>query len=145
MADEIVINKQAFFDRLGQLYSTWKSERRSNPNDSNTLFGGTSSIVVVSGKAEESSTYQKNNALHFWLLGYEFPATLMLLTPEAFWVVTTAKKAKHLESLKNGKIPVETLVVTKDPESKTKAFDKCLDVIKSAGVSLSRQQPLGRI
>jgi nucleosome binding factor SPN SPT16 subunit len=35
--------------------------------------------------------------------------------------------------LLNGKIPVETLVVTKEPESKTKAFDKCLDIIKSAG------------
>lgn len=137
MAEEIVINKDAFFERLGQLYTAWKSERRSNLNDASALFGGAASIVIVSGKAEEASTYQKNNALHFWLLGYEFPATLMVLTPEAFWVVTTAKKAKHLEVLRNGKIPVETLVVSKDPESKTKAFEKCLDVIKSAGVSLS--------
>lgn len=43
--------------------------------------------------------------------------------------------AKHLEPLKNGKIPVEILVTTKDPESKSKAFEKCLEVIKSAGVS----------
>jgi len=43
--------------------------------------------------------------------------------------------AKHLEGLKNGKIPLELLVVSKDPESKTKAFEKCLDVIKGAGAS----------
>jgi Xaa-Pro aminopeptidase len=43
-------------------------------------------------------------------------------------------KAKHLEPLKEGKIPVEILVTTKDPESKTKAFEKCLEVIKGAGV-----------
>lgn len=43
--------------------------------------------------------------------------------------------AELLEPLKNGKIPVELLVTTKDPESKTKAFEKCLDVIKGAGVS----------
>jgi len=30
--------------------------------------------------------------LQFWLLGYEFPATLFLITPEKFYVVTTAKK-----------------------------------------------------
>lgn len=28
----------------------------------------------------------------FWLLGYEFPATLLVLTTEAMYVVTTAKK-----------------------------------------------------
>lgn len=44
--------------------------------------------------------------------------------------------AKHLEPLKGGKIPVEILVTTKDPESKAKAFEKCLDVIKNAGVSI---------
>lgn len=48
----------------------------------------------------------------------------------------SVSSAKHLEPLKNGKIPVEILVTSKDPESKTKAFDKCLDVIKGAGVSL---------
>jgi hypothetical protein len=44
--------------------------------------------------------------------------------------------AELLEPLKGGKIPVELLVTTKDPESKTKAFEKCLDVIKGAGVSI---------
>jgi Xaa-Pro aminopeptidase len=39
-----------------------------------------------------------------------------------------------LEPLKGGKIPVEILVTTKDPEEKAKAFYKCLDVIKNAGV-----------
>lgn len=42
--------------------------------------------------------------------------------------------AKHLEHLKGGKIPVEILVTTKDAEQKAKVFEKCLDVIKSAGV-----------
>lgn len=42
--------------------------------------------------------------------------------------------AKHLEPLKGGKIPVEILVTTKDQEEKTKLFEKCVDIIKSAGV-----------
>ena len=42
--------------------------------------------------------------------------------------------AEHLKSLKNGKIPVEVLTVdNKKPETKTEAFDKCLDIIKGAG------------
>lgn len=44
--------------------------------------------------------------------------------------------AKHLEPLKGGKIPVEILVTTKDAEQKTKIFEKCLDIIKTAGVSI---------
>ena len=84
--------------------------------------------------------------VQFWLLGYEFPGTLMILSQEAVYIVTTAKKAKHLESLKNGPIPVETLVVTKEPDTKTKVFDKCLDVIKTAGKkvgTLAKPEPSG--
>jgi nucleosome binding factor SPN SPT16 subunit len=59
--------------------------------------------------------------------------------------LTTA--AKHLENLKNGKIPVETLVVTKEQESKTKAFEKCLDIIKGAGKKVgtiaAKREPTG--
>lgn len=55
--------------------------------------------------------------------------------------------AKHLQSLKNGKIPVETLVVTKEPESKTKAFERCLDIIKGAGKKVgtitAKKEPTG--
>ncbi|CAL5872278.1 uncharacterized protein PFLUO_LOCUS6539 [Penicillium psychrofluorescens] len=129
MAEEIVIDKTTFFNRLSNLYSTWKTDKRTG----NALFDGAGSIVILMGKTDEENSFQKSNAMHFWLLGYEFPATLLVLTTEALYVVTAAKKAKHLEPLKNGKIPVEILVTTKDPESKTKAFEKCLDVIKGAG------------
>ncbi|KAJ5619571.1 hypothetical protein N7510_003555 [Penicillium lagena] len=129
MAEEIVIDKTTFFNRLSNLYSTWKTDKRTG----NALFDGAGSIVILMGKTDEENSFQKSNAMHFWLLGYEFPATLLVLTTEALYVVTAAKKAKHLEPLKGGKIPVEILVTTKDPESKTKAFEKCLDVIKGAG------------
>lgn len=142
--DQIVIDASTFFDRLSHFYTSWKADKRSAAD---ALFGGVGSIVVLAGKAEQESSYQKNNALHFWLLGYEFPATLLLFTTEAFYVVTTAKKAKHLENLKNGKIPVETLIVTKNPESKAKAFERCLDIIKGAGKKVgtiaAKKEPTG--
>lgn len=102
------------------------------------------------------------NTFQFWLLGYEFPGTLMVFTPAAMYVVTTEKKgawqrsqprslrrqltlplAKHLQNLKNGKIPVEILTVdTKKPETRTQAFEKCLDVIKSAGKKVGTMSKL---
>ncbi|EEH38707.2 FACT complex subunit spt16 [Paracoccidioides lutzii Pb01] len=129
MAEEIKIDKATFFNRLSALYSAWRADKRS----SNPVFAGSSSIVILMGKTEEANSFQKNNAMHFWLLGYEFPATLFVFTTEAMYVVTTAKKAKHLEHLKGGKIPVEILVTTKDTDQKAKVFEKCLDVIKNAG------------
>ncbi|KAF4214342.1 hypothetical protein CNMCM8980_004672 [Aspergillus fumigatiaffinis] len=134
MAEEIVIDKTLFFNRLSSFYAAWRADKRS----SHPTFGGVGSIVILMGKTDEANTFQKNNAMHFWLLGYEFPATLLVFTLEAVYVVTTAKKegihsAKHLEPLRGGKIPVEILVTTKDPEGKLRSFEKCIEVIRSAG------------
>ncbi|KAI4288662.1 MAG: hypothetical protein L6R35_002080 [Caloplaca aegaea] len=129
MADEVKIDSQTFQTRLSTLTQAWKTDRRSN----DALFGGVGSIVVLMGKNEEAASYHKNNAMHYWLLGYEFPATLMVFTADALWVVTTTKKAKHLEPLKGGKIPIEVLSRSKDSEQNAKQFEKCLEVIKSSG------------
>ncbi|TVY40043.1 FACT complex subunit [Lachnellula subtilissima] len=128
MAD-IKIDKNLFQERLAHFVSAWKADKRSG----DTLFGGASSILVLMGKTEESAQFQKNNAIHFWLLGYEFPATLFLFTLDTLYIVTTAKKAKHLEHLKGGKIPLEVLVRGKDAEANEKLFLKIADSIKSAG------------
>ncbi|RAQ49895.1 transcription elongation complex subunit (Cdc68) [Aspergillus flavus] len=150
MAEEIVIDKSAFFNRLSSFFAAWKADKRPG----HAVFGGVGSIVILMGKTDEANSFQKNNAMHFWLLGYEFPATLMVFTTDMMYVVTTAKKgedwpntdsaylsantgllnvAKHLEPLKGGKIPVEILVTSKDPEEKSRSFEKCLEVIKNAG------------
>ncbi|EIT80314.1 FACT complex subunit spt16 [Aspergillus flavus] len=129
MAEEIVIDKSAFFNRLSSFFAAWKADKRPG----HAVFGGVGSIVILMGKTDEANSFQKNNAMHFWLLGYEFPATLMVFTTDMMYVVTTAKKAKHLEPLKGGKIPVEILVTSKDPDEKSRSFEKCLEVIKNAG------------
>ncbi|TVY36366.1 FACT complex subunit [Lachnellula occidentalis] len=128
MAD-IKIDKNLFQERLSHFVSAWKADKRSG----DSLFGGASSILVLMGKTEESAQFQKNNAIHFWLLGYEFPATLFLFTLDTLYIVTTAKKAKHLEPLKGGRIPIEVLVRGKDAEANEKLFLKITDSIKSAG------------
>jgi nucleosome binding factor SPN SPT16 subunit len=127
---EISIDKQLFHERLSHFNSAWKADKRAG----DAVFGGANSILILMGKTEESAQFQKNNALHFWLLGYEFPATLFLFTLDALYVVTTAKKAKHLEPLKGGKIPLEILIRGKDAGENTKLFEKINDVIKSSGV-----------
>ncbi|KAI4120396.1 MAG: hypothetical protein LQ338_007056 [Usnochroma carphineum] len=142
MADEVKIDSQTFHARLSTLTQAWKTDRRSG----DALFGGVGSFIVLMGKNEESANYQKSNAMHYWLLGYEFPATLLVFTPDALWVVTTTKKAKHLEPLKGGKTPIEILSRAKDPDVNAKHFEKCLELIKTSGKKvgvLAKDTPAG--
>ena len=129
MADEVSIDKATFHTRLSSLIGQWKADKRSG----NNVFGDVGSIAVVMGKSDEAAGFHKANALQFWLLGYEFPATLFLITLEAMYIVTTKKKATYLEGLKDGKTPVEIIVRGKDAEENAKQFERCLDSIKNAG------------
>ncbi|KAM3086959.1 FACT complex subunit spt16 [Clarireedia jacksonii] len=126
---EIKIDKSLFQERLSHFISAWKADKRGG----DAVFNGANSILILMGKTEDAASFQKNNAIHFWLLGYEFPATLFLFTLDTLYIVTTAKKAKHLEPLKGGKIPLEVLVRGKDAEQNEKLFTKIADVIKSSG------------
>jgi nucleosome binding factor SPN SPT16 subunit len=128
MAD-IKIDSKVFQERIGHFINAWKADKRTG----DALFNGASSIVINMGKAEEVPEFYKNNAVHFWLLGYEFPTTLMLFTLDTLYIITTQKKAKYLDQIKGGRIPVEVLVRGKDAAENEKLFVKIADIIKSAG------------
>ncbi|KAK4122365.1 SPT16-domain-containing protein [Parathielavia appendiculata] len=128
MAD-IKIDSKAFQERLSHFVSAWKADKRSG----DALFTGASSIVILMGKVDEEPEFHKNNAMHFWLLGYEFPTTLMLFTLDTLYILTTQKKAKYLDQIKGGRFPVEVLVRGKDAAENEKLFVKITDAIKAAG------------
>jgi nucleosome binding factor SPN SPT16 subunit len=118
MSEAIKIDNKLFQERISHFINAWKADKRSG----DALFGGASSIIVMMGKMEEVQGFQKNNAMHvslvpapadspfsqtlgpstlawltypflqFWLLGYEFPTTLMLFTTETLYILTTQKK-----------------------------------------------------
>ena len=62
---DVKLDKQTFHDRLSHLYTAWKADKRSG----DSVFGGISSIVILMGKAEETSSYQKTNAIHVSVAG----------------------------------------------------------------------------
>ncbi|KAL1835963.1 hypothetical protein VTJ49DRAFT_5761 [Mycothermus thermophilus] len=158
MAD-IKIDTKTFQERLSHFIAAWKADKRSG----DALFAGASSIVILMGKVDQEQEFHKNNAMHvrfplssstdtsrdahkpfvfktaddlqFWLLGYEFPGTLMLFTLDTLYILTTQKKAKYLDQIKGGRFPVEVLVRGKDNAENEKLFIKITDAIKAAGVS----------
>ncbi|EPE03114.1 fact complex subunit spt-16 [Ophiostoma piceae UAMH 11346] len=131
---EITIDGKLFQERVSELANAWKADTKRGGSDG--IFAGAGSILVMMGKVEEAPEFHKTNAMHFWLLGYEFPTTLMLFTPETLYIVTTQKKAKYLDQIKNGRFPVEVLVRGKDAAENEKLFIKVIDIIKGAGKKL---------
>ncbi|KAI9708840.1 MAG: FACT complex subunit spt16 [Chrysothrix sp. TS-e1954] len=141
-AGDVVIDKDTFQNRLTSFLTEWRNDKRNN----DVLFGGATSIAIVFGKTDEVVGFQKNNAFQYWLLGYEFPVTLILLTLEKTYIVTTKKKASYLEPLNSSKTPIELLLRGKDHDENMKLFDKCTEIIKSSGKKhgvLAKLQPIG--
>lgn len=55
MADDIVIDKQLFHERLNSFITKWKADKRSG----DSIFSGAGSIATAVGKASEPTSYLK--------------------------------------------------------------------------------------
>ena len=55
MADDIVIDKQLFHERLSNFVTKWKTDKRAGDQ----IFQGAGSIATVVGKASEEGSYLK--------------------------------------------------------------------------------------
>jgi hypothetical protein len=55
MADDIVIDKQLFHERLSSLVTKWKADKRSG----DAIFQGASGIAAMVGKPSDPGTYLK--------------------------------------------------------------------------------------
>ncbi|GMM33338.1 chromatin-remodeling protein [Saccharomycopsis crataegensis] len=95
------------------------------------IFNNTQSLLIVIGANDEGNPYQKSTVLHNWLLGYQFPATALLITKQRVIFVTSGPKARHLSGVKSPNVLIWTR--NKDPEHNKKLFENLVEEIKSAG------------
>ncbi|EPY53715.1 FACT complex component Spt16 [Schizosaccharomyces cryophilus OY26] len=126
---EYHIDANVFHKRLNLLLSSWKEA-----SDANELFQGCESILVVIGTADVPNPYQKSAAMHTWLLGYEFPSTLMLVEKERVTFLTSNTKASMLAQLletDNKAIDVNILKRTKDPAENRALFDEIIKYLRA--------------
>lgn len=88
---DLQINAERFFqrlDRLQQNIATHKTE----------LWGSSDAVCIPLGtKSEDTLDYSKSQSLHIYLMGYEFPDSIILITRNAFYFMATAKKCKILQ------------------------------------------------
>lgn len=100
--------------------------------------GSPNCLLFVVGSSDEEDPYKKSTILHNWLLGYEFPATLIAVLPGKVVVITGAGKAKHLEQAVKmfEQLPVKLELwqrKSKDVEYNEKLFKDIIELIKVAG------------
>ncbi|XP_043688683.1 FACT complex subunit SPT16-like [Telopea speciosissima] len=87
------INLENFSKRLKSFYSHWK-------NHKSDLWGSSDVIAIATPPASEDLRYLKSSALNIWLLGYEFPETVMVFMKRQIHFLCSQKKASLLEVIK---------------------------------------------
>ncbi|KAJ2744747.1 FACT complex subunit spt16 [Coemansia sp. BCRC 34301] len=78
------------------------------------------------------------DSLEMWLLGYEFPNTMMLMTKSKLYIVASPKKAKILEIIQDtpDSVSLEILVHGKEADKNKAMFGKLVSALKSSGSTI---------
>ncbi|XP_057464281.1 FACT complex subunit SPT16-like isoform X2 [Actinidia eriantha] len=92
-ASAYTINLDSFGKRLKMLYSHW-----SEYNDD--LWGASEALAIATPPPSEDLRYLKSSALNVWLVGYEFPDTIMVFMKTQIHFLCSQKKASLLEVVK---------------------------------------------
>ncbi|PPD81252.1 hypothetical protein GOBAR_DD21825 [Gossypium barbadense] len=87
------INLDNFSKRLKALYSHWNEHKPE-------LWGSSDVFAVATPPTSEDLRYLKSSALNVWLLGYEFPETIIVFTKKQIHFLCSQKKVSLLEVVK---------------------------------------------
>ncbi|CAK7340461.1 unnamed protein product [Dovyalis caffra] len=92
-ANPYAIDLDNFTKRLNMLYSHWKEHH-------NDLWGASDALAIATPPASEDLRYLKSSALNIWLVGYEFPETIMIFLKKQIHFLCSQKKASLLDVVK---------------------------------------------
>ncbi|XP_073045483.1 FACT complex subunit SPT16 [Primulina eburnea] len=92
-ANAYTINLEIFSKRLKMLYTNW-SENKSD------LWGGSEVFAVATPPLSEDLRYLKSSAFNIWLIGHEFPDTIMVFMKKHVHFLCSQKKVSLLEVVK---------------------------------------------
>ncbi|KAF7459023.1 transcriptional elongation factor FACT140 [Cryptosporidium felis] len=101
--DQVQLDVQSFRKRIKFLYSVWLEENSVYENK--TIFKNLREVDLLyilcgKGSSREDGVIYKSMTLHYWLFGFEFSDTLILLTRgRKLLIVTSQKKVGILRQL----------------------------------------------
>ncbi|KAF8526838.1 FACT complex subunit SPT16 [Hysterangium stoloniferum] len=127
----VELNTKLFSERVGLIRDAWTSAKNKEAYEA---LGDVDAILLVAGDpAGEEEPVRKTTAFQTWLLGYEFPSTLLLFTKEKIYFLCSASKAKVLIQIEksNPSVPVEILAQAKPKDPPTDAFPNFVQLYAS--------------
>ncbi|QRV75255.1 SPT16-general chromatin factor (subunit of the heterodimeric FACT complex) [Ceratobasidium sp. AG-Ba] len=138
----VQLNVQQFFTRAAAVFSAWLTEFES--------LAGLDALQILVGDPVEDEMLRKSTALQTWLLGYEFPLTLVVFAKDRIFFMCSSTKAKILDQLletQKTPIPIEIFIMSKPkdgPSDAPKKLAEALGPLKRIG-GLPKEQQKGRI
>uniref|UniRef100_A0A336MRE7 FACT complex subunit n=1 Tax=Culicoides sonorensis TaxID=179676 RepID=A0A336MRE7_CULSO len=128
----IELDKNVFYRRIKQLYSTWKEGTNIKHDDS---LSKVDCIVTTVGN-DEDTIYSKSTALQTWLFGYELTDTISIFAENCMVFLASKKKIEFLKpvegvSKEDGVPEIKLLVRQKDDKDKAN-FEKLIEAIKGS-------------
>lgn len=122
------IDLDNFCRRLKVFYSHWRANKSS-------VWGSSDAVAVATPPQSDDLRYLKSSALNIWLLGYEFPETIMVFMNKQIHFLCSQKKALLLEVLKKSareSMGAEVVMHVKAKNNDgTTGMDAILDAIRS--------------
>ncbi|KAJ4721703.1 FACT complex subunit SPT16-like [Melia azedarach] len=151
-ANPYAINLDNFSKRLKMLYSHW-TEHNSD------MWGASTALAIATPPVSEDLRYLKSSALNIWLVGYEFPETIMVFLKKQLHFLCSQKKASLLEVVKKSAkeaVGVEVVIHVKAKmDDGTGLMDKIFSAVNDQSKSgennapvvghISREAPEGKL
>ncbi|KAF9594053.1 hypothetical protein IFM89_027027 [Coptis chinensis] len=133
------INLENFAKRLKVLYSHWRENKTE-------YWESSDAIVIATPPVSKDLRYLKSSALNIWLLGLEFPETIMVFMNKQIHFLCTQKKISLLECLRKPAketVGAEIFMHVKGRnESGTGLMDDIFRVIRSQLKSSGHDNPI---
>ncbi|KAG8690718.1 FACT complex subunit spt16 [Ceratobasidium sp. 423] len=141
----VQLNVQQFYTRASQIFSAWNSHKLTEFE----ALAGLDALQIMAGDPGDDEMLRKSTALQTWLLGYEFPLTLMVFAKEKIYFLCSSSKAKILHQLEIPKapIPIQIFIMAKakdGPNEAPKQLAEALGSVKRLG-GLPKEQQTGKI
>ncbi|KAL0292241.1 UNVERIFIED_CONTAM: FACT complex subunit SPT16 [Sesamum calycinum] len=130
-ANSYTINLENFSKRLKMLYSHWSEFK-------NDLWAGSEVLAVATPPPSEDLRYLKSSALNIWLIGYEFPDTIMVFMQKEIHFVCSQKKVSLLEVVKKSAKDAVGVEITMHVKAKNDNGTALMDSIFKAVHAESR-------
>lgn len=128
----VELNKSTYAARVKRIYEAWNN---ASKNDDYASIADSDALLLVAGDpASEDEPMRKGTCFQQWLLGYEFPSTLIFFQRDKIAVLCSASKAKILAQIQNvpGVPSMQIYAQAKAKEPANDAIPEFLKLYKSA-------------